>query len=70
MERPLSSVTFKMYALRRSLGLAPERKKRTVKPRRVAEIITPQQPQQQPSFSFNFNPTRTEVHKDHVRLYF
>jgi len=65
MERSVPTVTSKMYSIRKELGLAPERKKRTV--RKVAEVIAPQQ---QPFFSFNFNPTRTEVHKDHVRLYF
>lgn len=69
MGRSKISVEHKMYSIKRELGLAPERKKRAVKTRNVvpAEAAVAQT---QPTFSFNFNPTRTEVHKDHVRLYF
>lgn len=68
MGRSTMSVSHKMYILRRELGLAPDRKKRTIKTRRNVPAETAVAPQ--PTFSFNFNPSRTEVHKDHVRLYF
>jgi hypothetical protein len=66
MGRSKVSVEHKMYSIKRELGLAPDRKKRVVKTRKPAEVVT----QQQPAFSFNFKPTRTEVHQDHIRLYF
>lgn len=67
MGRSAMSVAHKMYSIRKDLGLAPERKKRVIKARKEAKVQT--QPTAN-SFSFNFSPSRTEVHKDHVRLYF
>lgn len=67
MGRSTMSVASKMYILRRDLGLAPDRKKRVNKVvRKEAQVNTPPSA----SFSFNFKPSRTEVHQDHVRLYF
>ena len=68
MGRSEMSVAHKMYSIRKDLGLAPDRKKRVIKVRREAKVQT--QPSTANSFSFNFSPSRTEVHKDHVRLYF
>lgn len=67
LNRSELSVLNKLYYLRNMLGLAPERKKRTYIPKPVQQA-KPQQQQQ--SFTLNFNPSKTEVHKDHVRLYF
>jgi hypothetical protein len=68
MGRSTMSVASKMYVIRKDLGLAPERKKRIVKARREAEVST--QTATANDFSFNFKPSRTEIHRDHVRLYF
>lgn len=68
MGRSEMSVSHKMYMIRKDLGLAPERKKRVTKTRKEAEVNT--QAITANGFSFNFNPSRTEIHKDHVRLYF
>lgn len=65
LNRTQLSVLNKLYYLRKRLGLSPDRKKRTYIPKTV------QQPKpQQQQFTLNFNPSKTEVHKDHVRLYF
>lgn len=68
LNRSEFSVLYKLYALRKQLGLAPQRKKRTYVRKPVQQVVKPQQPQQ--SFTLNFNPSKTEVHSDHVRLYF
>ena len=68
LNRSQLSVLNKLYYLRKKLGLAPERKKRTYVRKPVQQVVKPQQPQQ--SFTLNFNPSKTEVHTDHVRLYF
>ena len=68
LNRSQLSVLNKLYYLRKKLGLSPERKKRTYVRKPVQQVVKPQQPQQ--SFTLNFNPSKTEVHTDHVRLYF
>jgi hypothetical protein len=65
LNRSQLSVLNKLYYLRKKLGLAPDRKKRTY----IRKPVQPQQQQKQ-SFTLNFNPSKTEVHVDHVRLYF
>ena len=71
MNRPEGSVITKMYDLKRIMGLAPKRVKR-VRRRTRRVVTTATAPVQQPAqvFTMNFQPSRTEVHKDHVRLYF
>lgn len=70
MDRSVIAVSCKMYSLRRDLGLAPQRKKRAIKVRTVKQTTVVPAEKPEAKFLFNFNPTRTEVHQDHVRLYF
>jgi len=68
LNRSQLSVLNKLYYLRKKLGLSPERKKRTYVRKPVQPKAQPQPSQQ--SFTLNFNPSKTEVFADHVRLYF
>lgn len=68
MNRSEGSVVTKMYELKRKLGLAPKRNKKVKTPRAVVA----QQPvaKNPAEIAMNFKPSRTEIHSDHVRLYF
>ena len=68
MNRSEGSLVAKMYELKKKLGLAPIRNKKVRTPRAV---VTTQPAVQKPAdIVMNFKPSRTEVHNDHVRLYF
>jgi len=69
MNRSEGTLMTKMYELKKKLGLAPVRNKKVRKPR---VVTTPTVAVQKPAdiVTMNFKPSRTEVHSDHVRLYF
>jgi hypothetical protein len=67
MNRSEGTLMTKMYELKKKLGLAPIRNKKVRTPR----VVTAQPSVQKPAdIVMNFKPSRTEVHNDHVRLYF
>lgn len=70
MNRSEGSLVAKMYELKKKLGLAPIRNKKVKAPRAV--VTTQPAVAQKPAdiVTMNFKPSRTEVHNDHVRLYF
>ena len=66
LNRTEMSVLNKMYYIKNKLGLSNKRKRAYVpKTQAPKEAVKPQQ-----NFGLNFTPSRTEIHKDHVRLYF
>ena len=67
MNRSEGAVMAKMYELKKKLGLAPIRNKKV----RTTRVVTAQPVQKAAEIiTINFKPSRTEVHNDHVRLYF
>lgn len=70
MNRSEGSLVAKMYELKKKLGLAPIRNKKA----KARKVVTtpPKVAVQKPVdiVTMNFKPSRTEVHNDHVRLYF
>lgn len=68
MNRSEGTLMTKMYELKKKLGLAPVRNKKVRKPRVVTTAPAVQKPAD--IVTMNFKPSRTEVHNDHVRLYF
>jgi phage shock protein A len=70
MNRSEGTLMTKMYELKKKLGLAPVRNKKA-KARKVVTtptVVAVQKPAD--IVTMNFKPSRTEVHNDHVRLYF
>ena len=70
MNRTEGALMAKMYELKKKLGLAPLRNKKVRTPRVVTTqpAVAVQKPAE--IVTMNFKPSRTEVHSDHVRLYF
>lgn len=70
MNRSEGTLVTKMYELKKKLGLSPVRNKKVRKPRVVTTptVVAVQKPAE--VITMNFKPSRTEVHNDHVRLYF
>ena len=65
LNRPLSGVRFKMYSVNKIDNPTSNRKVRTKR------VETPQNALALPKgFSFDFLPTRAEMHKDHIKLFF
>jgi len=71
-KRPFNSFSVKVYTLKKSLE-NPSVKKKMGRPAKVTTpLVDPaaKSVKLRSGFVFDFNPTRAEMHSDHVRLFF